>query len=88
MNNNNQYHKYTIMYLVGGIGFSLALLFYDYDINNFLSIPSFMMVIAPIIVEEGVTIAAGSTITDNSEKDSLLIARSRQQEKKNWKKIR
>ena len=42
--------------------------------------------IAPIIVEEGVTIAAGSTITDNSEKDSLLIARSRQQEKKNWKK--
>ena len=38
--------------------------------------------IAPIIVEEGVTIAAGSTITDNSEKDSLLIARSRQQEKK------
>jgi len=42
--------------------------------------------IAPIIVEEGVTIAAGSTITDDSEKDSLLIARSRQQEKKNWKK--
>ena len=42
--------------------------------------------IAPIIVEEGVTIAAGSTITDNSEKDSLLIARSRQQEKKNWKR--
>jgi len=42
--------------------------------------------IAPIVVEEGVTIAAGSTITDNSEKDSLLIARSRQQEKKNWKK--
>ncbi len=42
--------------------------------------------IAPIVIEEGVTIAAGSTITDNSEKDSLLIARSRQQEKKNWKK--
>ena len=42
--------------------------------------------IAPIIVEEGVTIAAGSTITDNSDKDSLLIARSRQQEKKNWKR--
>ena len=42
--------------------------------------------IAPIIVEEGVFIAAGSTITDNSDKDSLLIARSRQQEKKNWKR--
>ena len=42
--------------------------------------------IAPIIVEEGVTIAAGSTITDNSDKDSLLIARSRQHEKKNWKR--
>ena len=42
--------------------------------------------IAPITVEEGVTIAAGSTITHNSDKDSLLIARSRQQEKKNWKR--
>jgi|TARA_B110000858_G_scaffold29267_1_gene31424 bifunctional UDP-N-acetylglucosamine pyrophosphorylase/glucosamine-1-phosphate N-acetyltransferase len=55
-------------------------------IKDNVFIGSDSQLIAPIIVEEGVTIAAGSTITDNSEKDSLLIARSRQQEKKNWKK--
>ena len=55
-------------------------------IKDNVFIGSDSQLIAPIVVEEGVTIAAGSTITDNSEKDSLLIARSRQQEKKNWKK--
>ena len=55
-------------------------------IKDNVFIGSDSQLIAPIIVEEGVTIAAGSTITDNSEKDSLLIARSRQLEKKNWKK--
>ena len=55
-------------------------------IKNNVFIGSDSQLIAPIVVEEGVTIAAGSTITDNSEKDSLLIARSRQQEKKNWKR--
>ena len=55
-------------------------------IKDNVFIGSDSQLIAPIIVEEGVTIAAGSTITDDSEKDSLLIARSRQQEKKNWKK--
>jgi bifunctional UDP-N-acetylglucosamine pyrophosphorylase/glucosamine-1-phosphate N-acetyltransferase len=55
-------------------------------IKDNVFIGSDSQLIAPIVVEEGVTIAAGSTITDNSEKGSLLIARSRQQEKKNWKK--
>ena len=55
-------------------------------IKDNVFIGSDSQLIAPIIVEEGVTIAAGSTITDNSDKDSLLIARSRQQEKKNWKR--
>lgn len=55
-------------------------------IRDNVFIGSDSQLIAPIIVEEGVTIAAGSTITDNSDKDSLLIARSRQQEKKNWKR--
>ena len=55
-------------------------------IKDNVFIGSDSQLIAPIIVEEGVTIAAGSTITENSEKDSLLIARSRQQEKKNWKR--
>ncbi len=57
-------------------------------IKDNVFIGSDSQLIAPIVVEEGVTIAAGSTITDNSDKDSLLIARSRQQEKKNWKKIK
>ena len=55
-------------------------------IKDNVFIGSDSQLIAPITVEEGVTIAAGSTITDNSDKDSLLIARSRQQEKKNWKR--
>ncbi len=55
-------------------------------IKNNVFIGSDCQLIAPITVEDGVTIAAGSTITHNSEKDSLLIARSRQLEKKNWKK--
>jgi len=55
-------------------------------IKDNVFIGSDSQLIAPIIVEEGVTIAAGSTITENSDKDSLLIARSRQQEKKNWKR--
>ncbi len=41
--------------------------------------------IAPLVVEEGVTIGAGSTITDDSPKDSLVIGRARQITKKNWK---
>ena len=55
-------------------------------IKDNVFIGSDSQLIAPITVEEGVTIAAGSTITHNSDKDSLLIARSRQQEKKNWKR--
>ena len=56
------------------------------SIKDNVFVGSDSQLIAPIIVEEGVFIAAGSTITDNSDKDSLLIARSRQQEKKNWKR--
>ena len=59
---------------------------YKTIIKDNVFVGSDSQLIAPIVVEEGVTIAAGSTITDNSDKDSLLIARSRQQEKKNWKK--
>lgn len=42
--------------------------------------------IAPITVEEGSYIAAGSTITKDVEKNSLAIARARQENKLNWTK--
>lgn len=42
--------------------------------------------IAPITIGEGSYIAAGSTITDDVEKDSFAIARSRQVNKQDWSK--
>ncbi len=41
--------------------------------------------VAPVVVNDGAYIAAGSTITDEVPKDSLAIARSRQIIKTNWK---
>lgn len=45
-------------------------------------------IIAPVTIEEGSYIAAGSTVTENVEKDSLYIARSRSCSKKDWAKNR
>lgn len=42
--------------------------------------------VAPITIEDNVYIAAGSTLTDDVEKNSLAIARSRQTIKKDYKK--
>lgn len=42
--------------------------------------------IAPVTIEEGSFVAAGSTITDDVPKNNLAIARSRQTNKENWKK--
>lgn len=42
--------------------------------------------VAPINIDDNVYIAAGSTLTDDVEKDSLAIARSRQTVKKGYKK--
>lgn len=44
--------------------------------------------IAPVKVEEGAYIAAGSTVTKDVEKDALCIARSNQTEIKGWAKRR
>ena len=41
--------------------------------------------IAPVTVEEGAYVAAGSTITDTVPKHALSIARARQVNKENWK---
>lgn len=42
--------------------------------------------VAPVEVEDGAYIAAGSTITDRVPKDTLAIARARQVIKENWTK--
>lgn len=42
--------------------------------------------IAPVTIEEGAYVAAGSTITDSVPADSLAIARSRQENKLQWAK--
>lgn len=42
--------------------------------------------VSPVTVEENAYIAAGSTITDDVQKDSLAIARARQINKTNWVK--
>ena len=41
--------------------------------------------VAPVTVETGAYIAAGSTITDNVPKYNLAIARARQVNKNGWK---
>lgn len=40
--------------------------------------------VAPVTVKRGAYVAAGSTITDDVDPDSLAIARSRQTQKTNW----
>ena len=42
--------------------------------------------VAPVRIAPGTTVAAGSTITRDTEPDSLAVARSRQQTIKNWKR--
>jgi bifunctional UDP-N-acetylglucosamine pyrophosphorylase/glucosamine-1-phosphate N-acetyltransferase len=42
--------------------------------------------VAPVTVKNGAFIAAGSTITDDVDENSLAIARCRQTVKKDWKR--
>lgn len=44
--------------------------------------------VAPVTVEEGAYVAAGSTITENVPKKALSIARARQVNKENWQGIK
>ena len=55
-------------------------------IKDNVFIGSDSQLVAPITIEEGVTIAAGSTITEGNYKDSLIIGRARQVVKKDWKR--
>lgn len=53
-------------------------------IGNKSFIGSNSALVAPIILAEGTTIAAGSTITKNTTKDTLAIARSQQRNIDSW----
>ena len=43
-------------------------------------------IIAPVTIEENSYIAAGSTLTIDTEKDDLVIARQKERIIKNWKR--
>ena len=43
------------------------------------------VLVAPVTVGQNVTIAAGSTITEDVPDNALAIARSRQVNKENWR---
>lgn len=44
--------------------------------------------VAPVTIEDGAYVAAGSTVTDDVQKDALCIARSRQKIIEGWAKKR
>ena len=43
--------------------------------------------VAPVKIENNVTVGAGSTITDDVKENSLAIARQRQTNKENYRKL-
>ena len=45
-----------------------------------------MNFVAPVKIDNNVTVGAGSTITDDVKANSLAIARQRQTNKENYKK--
>lgn len=55
-------------------------------IGNNVFVGSDVQLIAPITIEDGATIAAGTTVTKNVQKNELAIARPEQKSIKNWKK--
>lgn len=55
-------------------------------IGKNVSVGSNTVFVAPVSVGDNVTVAAGSVVTDDVPAGSLVIARSRQMVKKNWRK--
>ena len=58
----------------------------DITIGNNVFIGSGVELIAPITVEDGATVAAGSTLSKPVSKDELAIERSKQQTIDGWKR--
>ena len=56
------------------------------NIGDGVFVGSNSSLVAPVQIEEGATLAAGSTITKKVEKDQLAFARARQVNKDNWPK--
>ncbi len=54
-------------------------------INDGTKTGSNSVLVAPVTLGENVTVAAGSVVTKDVEADSLVVARSRQVERKGWK---
>lgn len=53
-------------------------------IGKNVMIGSNVNLVAPVKIDDGAIVAAGSTITDNVQANSLSIARERQTDRKNW----
>ena len=80
--------------LENDINVGCGVIFVNYDgANKFRTIVkdgafigSNVNVIAPVIIEENSYIAAGSTLTIDTEKNDLVIARQKERVIKNWKR--
>ena len=57
---------------------------YKTVIGSGVFIGSDSTLVAPVTVDDGAFVAAGSCITDDVEGDALAIARERQQQKAGW----
>ena len=55
-------------------------------IGNDVFIGSDSQLIAPLEIGDGATVGAGSTITDNIQKNALAVSRARQTSIDNWKR--
>lgn len=55
-------------------------------IGNRVFVGSDTQLVAPVVIGDGATIGAGSTITKNAPADRLTLARSKQVTMKNWKR--
>jgi bifunctional UDP-N-acetylglucosamine pyrophosphorylase / glucosamine-1-phosphate N-acetyltransferase len=55
-------------------------------ISDDVFVGSDVQLIAPLMIDKGATIGAGSTITKNVKKNSLVLSRTKQQEIENWQR--
>ncbi|MFA4993844.1 MAG: bifunctional UDP-N-acetylglucosamine diphosphorylase/glucosamine-1-phosphate N-acetyltransferase GlmU [Bdellovibrionales bacterium] len=56
------------------------------EIGKDVSIGSNTVLVAPVVLGDGVTVAAGSVVTKNVPADALAVARAKQENKEGWAK--